>query len=183
MFKALINSGREVNAMQPSFARKFGVRIRKTDISAQKVDGSRLQTFGIVIASFLMKNKDRKSRFFDKTFLLVDISMDVTFEIFFFILSNVDVNFTDQKLISRLYIIAKLICIIQRLELAGKKEFVVAILDLEDKIFVIHFAPHVNSNSDIHPSHQAWITFLKADKAIIAVLLEYIDFADIFLQI
>lgn len=34
-------------------------------------------------------------RFFEETFLLADINIDVTFEMVFFILSNVEVKFDD----------------------------------------------------------------------------------------
>ena len=38
--------------MNPASAQKLGLRIRKTDVNAQKIDGSSLNTFGMVIASF-----------------------------------------------------------------------------------------------------------------------------------
>lgn len=46
----------------------------------------------MIIASFQVDDKDGKSCFFQETFLLADVSMDVAFEILFFILSNVKVN-------------------------------------------------------------------------------------------
>lgn len=59
----------------------------------QKSDYGRLKAFDMVIATLLVDGKDRKSRFFEKTFLLADISMVVIFKIFFFILNNVKVNY------------------------------------------------------------------------------------------
>ncbi|MCJ1349596.1 hypothetical protein MMC31_007837, partial [Peltigera leucophlebia] len=50
--QALLNSGSEVNAMNPAHAKKLGFWIRKTDVGAQKIDGSSLDTFGMAIASF-----------------------------------------------------------------------------------------------------------------------------------
>ena len=47
--QALLNSGSEVNAMNPAYAEKLGLRIRKTNVGTQKIDGSSLDTFGIVI--------------------------------------------------------------------------------------------------------------------------------------
>lgn len=47
--------------MLPSFARKLGLYIWKTDIGVQKIDGSRLKIFGMVITSFLVDEKDEKS--------------------------------------------------------------------------------------------------------------------------
>ena len=50
--RALIDSGSEVNAIAPAYGKKLGLWVRKTDIGAQKIDGSTLETYGIVIASF-----------------------------------------------------------------------------------------------------------------------------------
>ena len=62
--RALLDSGSEVNAMNPDYARKLGLKIRKTNIGAQKIDGSVLETFGIVIADFQVEDKASRPRFF-----------------------------------------------------------------------------------------------------------------------
>ena len=61
---ALIVSGSEVNAMTPVYAKQLGLQIRKTDVGAQKIDGSSLQTFGMVIAGFQIEDKLGRARFF-----------------------------------------------------------------------------------------------------------------------
>ena len=38
--QALINSSSEVNAMNLVYANKLGLRVRQTDIGAQKIDGN-----------------------------------------------------------------------------------------------------------------------------------------------
>ena len=48
--RALIDSGSKVNAMHPTYATKLGLYTRKIDIGVQKIDGSHLNTFGMVIA-------------------------------------------------------------------------------------------------------------------------------------
>ena len=50
--QALIDSGSEVNAMSPAYASKLGLKVYHTDVRAQKIDGSTLETFGMVLASF-----------------------------------------------------------------------------------------------------------------------------------
>ena len=50
--RALIDSGSEVNAMTPAYTSKLGLRVRYTDVGAQKIDGSTLQTFGMALANF-----------------------------------------------------------------------------------------------------------------------------------
>ena len=62
--KTLLNSGSEVNAMSPNFARKLGFKVWKTNVGAQKIDGSALETFGMVIADFQMEDKANRPKFF-----------------------------------------------------------------------------------------------------------------------
>ena len=50
--RALLNSGSEVNVINLDYARKLRLKIQKTNIGAQKIDGSALKTFGMVIANF-----------------------------------------------------------------------------------------------------------------------------------
>ena len=50
--QALLNSGSEVNPINPAYALRLGLRVQRTDIGAQKIDGSILKTFKIVLASF-----------------------------------------------------------------------------------------------------------------------------------
>lgn len=94
----VINLRSKVNAIQTSLTRKLGLRICKTDVNTQKIDGSRLETDKMVITSFYIREKDRKSSFFEETFLLPDMNMNIAFEILFFTLSNVEVNFHNWEL-------------------------------------------------------------------------------------
>ena len=89
--RALINSGREVNAMTPAYAMKLGLRTHRTDVGAQKIDASSLDTFGMVIAGFKAINKLGRARFFHETFLLADTTMEVVLEIPFLTFSNADI--------------------------------------------------------------------------------------------
>ena len=40
--QALINSGNEVNAITPAYALKLGLKILRTNVGAQKIEGSTL---------------------------------------------------------------------------------------------------------------------------------------------
>lgn len=84
--------------IQPSFAKKPVFRISKIHVGTQKIDGSKLESYRIMIALVQLDDKDRKSRFFEKTFLLADISLNIAFGMLFLILSNVKINFENRKL-------------------------------------------------------------------------------------
>lgn len=95
----LINSGSEVNAMHPGYAAKLGLVVRKTDVEAQKIDGSALETFVMLyIAGFLLWDKLGKIRFFRETFLLANTSMEVILEMPFLTLSSADIRFAEREL-------------------------------------------------------------------------------------
>ena len=49
---ALLNSTNEVNAMTPAYVAYLGLKVRMTDIGAQKIDRFLLATYGMVIAAF-----------------------------------------------------------------------------------------------------------------------------------
>lgn len=53
----MIDSGCEVNAMNPTDATKLGLLVRKTDVRAQKMDGSYLEILGVAIAGFSLQDK------------------------------------------------------------------------------------------------------------------------------
>lgn len=92
----------------------------------------------MIITLFQVNDKEKKSRFFEITFLLAGISMGIAFEIFFLTLSNIEVNLNNQELKQRLYIADKAIPTSKFIDLIGKKEFVIAAFDLKDEIQVVH---------------------------------------------
>ena len=90
---ALINSGSEVNAMTPTYTSKIGLTVRPTNVGAQKVDGSTLETFGMVLASFQVEDKLGRARFFQETFLVANTSVKVILGMPSLALSNADISF------------------------------------------------------------------------------------------
>ena len=93
--------------MTPVYAAKLGLKVRKTDIGAQKIDSSNLITFGMVLADFQVEDKLRRARFFQKTFLLTNISAELVLSMLFLILSNANIQFIEKELTWRSYTTAK----------------------------------------------------------------------------
>ena len=50
--------------MNFDYAWKLRLKIRKTNVEAQKIDSFALETFGIVIIDFQVEDKANRSRFF-----------------------------------------------------------------------------------------------------------------------
>ena len=89
--QALINFGSEVNAMTLGYASKLDLKVRSTNIGMQKIDGSTLEMFKMVLASFQVEDKLRRPRFFQKTFLLADFSVEVVLGMPFLTFSNANI--------------------------------------------------------------------------------------------
>ena len=96
---ALIDSGSEVNIIHPAYATKLGLRARKINVGAQKIDGSHLDTFRIVITDCSVKEKLERIRFFYEIFLLANIGLEVVLEMFFLTLSKANIRFVERKLV------------------------------------------------------------------------------------
>lgn len=151
----LIDSGSEVNVMMPVYASTLGLQVRKTDVGAQKIDGSLLEMIGMVIASLSLQDKLGRAWFFQKTFLLADSSMGVVLGMFFLTLNKADFRVAERELEWRSYITVEALPITRKVEIIDKKKFASAALDPEDETFVVHVA---SFSSTIHPSREALIT-------------------------
>ena len=79
--------------MSQVFAFQLGLKIQKTNVEAQKIDGTILKTYRMIVFTIFVSNKDSKERFFEKSFLLIDINPDVVLGMPFFIISNANIDF------------------------------------------------------------------------------------------
>ena len=84
--------------MNPTYAEKLGLKTWKTNVGAQKIDGSALETFGIVIADFQVEDKGDRPRFFQENFLVADTKFKVVLRMSFLKISNADVAFGEGTL-------------------------------------------------------------------------------------
>ena len=96
--KTLLDSGSEVNAINPNYTWKLRLKIWKTNVKAQKIDGSTLEIFGMVIADFQMEDKASRPRFFQKIFLVLNTKFKVILGILFLKISNINVSFGEETL-------------------------------------------------------------------------------------
>lgn len=134
--------------MQPSFVKKLGLRICKTNRGAEKIDDSKLETYVIIITLFQVDNKVKKFYFFEKSSLLADISIDVAFEMSFLTLNNVEINFNDRELWWKSYSTTKALHITRQVDLVETRVFVTAALILDNKTFLVDIASLIISKID-----------------------------------
>lgn len=77
--------------MTLAYVAKLDLTRQKIDVGAQKIDSSTLITYRIVIARFSVKDKLEKIWFFEITFVLANINIEVVLEMFFLNLFNANI--------------------------------------------------------------------------------------------
>ena len=93
-----LDSDSEVNTIFPTFAKELDFPIKPTDVGVQKINSTTLDTYEIVIAVFLVKNKANQVRLFEKTFLMANVNPEVVLGMFFLTLSSADIDFLGREL-------------------------------------------------------------------------------------
>ena len=88
-----MDSESKVNAMSQVFAHKLGLKIWKTNIGVQKIDGTTLKTYRMIVSTFSVSDKDDGERFFEKNFLLADVKPDIVLQMLFLTISNANIDF------------------------------------------------------------------------------------------
>ena len=178
--RALLNSGSKVNTMNPDYARKLWLKIQRTNIEAQKIDGSALETFGIVIADFQVEDKASRPRFFQEIFLVADTKFEVILGMPFLKISNADVSFGEGTLTWRTYTTNEALPTTEQVQIVNLKEFVTAALDVDSETFVVHVAIREREEMPVHFERQAQVGALLFDKAPTEVPAEYSDNSNVF---
>ena len=146
----MLNSGSEINAMSPVYAKKLGLKTWQTNVGAQKIDGSALEIFGMVIAEFHMEDKSGRPKFFQETFLVTDTKFELVLGMPFLKLSNADLSFDEGTFTWKSYITNEALPTTKRVQLVYLKEFVIAALDANSKTFVVHVAIREREEMPVH---------------------------------
>ena len=140
--------------MTPAYAAYLGLKMRVTNVGAQKIDRLSLATYSMVIVAFQVVDKLGRSRFFQETFLLADISMEVVLGMPFFNLSNADVQFVEKELTWGTYTTKKALSTIRQVEIINKKNCAKAALDENVEAYVVHISS-LGLKMTIHPAREA----------------------------
>lgn len=114
----------------------------------------------MVWAKFSLENIIRKAQFFEKTFLLTNINIEIVLGDLFQVFSNAYFLFSAENLNWRSYTIAKVLLIISEMELINKKEFATATLDKNSETFIIYIKV-LKVEVSIYPSYVVSIIVLQ----------------------
>lgn len=126
--------------MTPTYASKLSLTVRLTNVRAQKVDGSTLKTFDMVLASFQVEDKLERACFFQETFLVTNTSIEVILGMLFLVLNNADVGFAQKELTWKSYTTSETIPTTRRIKIIDRKEFARVTLNPDEKAFIVYIA-------------------------------------------
>ena len=94
----------------------------------------------MVIADFQIENKANRPRLFQKRFLVANIKFEVILKILFLKISNANIFFSKKILMWKTYTTNEALLITEQVLIIILKEFVIAELDIDSKIFVVYVA-------------------------------------------
>ena len=77
---------------------QLGLKICKTNVRAQKIDGTTLEIYRMIVSIFSVLDKDGRERFFEESFLLANIKPDLVLEMLFLTMSNANIDFQARDL-------------------------------------------------------------------------------------
>ena len=103
-----------------------------------------------MIANLQIEDKIGKPRFFQETFLVTNTKFEIILEMLFFKFSNADVLFSKKTLTWRTYTINKTLSTTKQVQIINKKDFVIAALDADSKMFVVHVAIQEQEEMLVH---------------------------------
>ena len=129
----------------------------------------------MVVAAFSVVDKANQVRYFEETFLVANVSLEVVLGMSFLTLSDADVDFLGRELWWRTYTTKEVLPTTRHIELVGKKQFAVAALDPRHETFVVHVASLSST-----PLNRPQISGLIVEEALTKVFVEYSNFADVF---
>lgn len=137
---------------------KIDLAIWKTDQNTKKINHITLEIFQMIIAVFLINNLVEKVCFFEKTFWLANISVNVILQMSFFTLSNINIQFIYQKFYWRLYIVIKALSTIHYIIFINHKKFAAIVLEKNEKTFEVYISSLRNFNKGfqifIYPTYK-----------------------------
>ena len=136
----MLNFENKLNPITLAYTAQLSLKMQKTNIGAQKIDKFLLKTYEKIITAFKVLDKLSCSWFFQKTFLLTDISIKVVLGMVFLIVSNADIQLAEKELTWKIYIPKKALPITCRVQFLRQKKFAKTVVDENIEVFVVHIS-------------------------------------------
>lgn len=134
----------------------------------------------MILAMFLPRNNLEKVWFFEKIFLLTNISMKIVLEMLFFSLSNTNFKFSElKKSIWRFNNTIKILSTICQIKLISKRKFTKAAINENFKTFMMHMSIP-KAEISIYQMQAAQISALYWVKVHTKIPFKYANFSNSF---
>ena len=166
--------------MNPDFARKLSLKVWETNVGAQKIDGSALETFEMVNADFQIEDKAKRPRFFQETFLVANTKFEMILGMPFLKISNANMSFGKETLTWKTYTTNKALITTERVQIIDKKDFVITALDTNNKTFVVYIAIREWEEMPVHFKRKAHVGALLFSKVPTEVPVKYSNYSNVF---
>ena len=88
--------------------------------------------------------------------------------------------FGEKTFMWKYYITSKALSIIKQVQIVNLKEFIIAALNIDSKIFVMYVDIREREEMPVHFEKQAQVGALLFNKAFTKVLVEYSDYNNVF---
>ena len=134
----------------------------------------------MVIADFQVKDKISRPRFLQKTFLVTNTKFDVILGMLFLKISNADMLFDKEIFTWKIYTTNNALPTTKQVQIVDSEEFVIAALDINNKMFVMHITIWKQEEIPVYFENQAQIRALLFDKASTEVPAAYSNYNNIF---
>lgn len=95
---AFFDSGNKVNVIHLPFIERLGLVVQSTIVIAQKINDTTLKIYRMIVAVFSITDQVNKVNFFEETFFVANVNLDMVLGMFFFTLSSIDIDFLKRKL-------------------------------------------------------------------------------------
>ena len=141
--------------MSLDYIKRLGLKAWKTNVGAQKIDGSAFKTFGMVISDFQVEDKVGRPRFFQKIFLVADTKFEVILGMPLLKISNANVAFGEKTLTWKSYTINKALLTTEQVQLVNSKKFAIVALDADSETFIVHVAIREHEEMAMDPDRKA----------------------------
>ena len=135
----------------------------------------------MIIADLEMEDKAGKFKFFQESFLVADTKFKAILGMLFLKMSNAGMSFNKKTFMWKFYITNKALPTTKQVQIVNLKEFVIAILDMGSKTFIVCMAIRKQEEMPVHSKKQAKVKALIFDKAPTEVPAEYSNYSNVFL--
>jgi len=97
--RAIFDTKTKINLISQVYAKKLNFRrFEILDCDAITIDNHRLKIYDVYFVQFEISNINNTNRFFEKSFLIVDLNWDLTLNIFWIQFSRVKINWNNDEI-------------------------------------------------------------------------------------